>query len=173
MWFSVRECLKHVKRWAWGGGTLQEVSTARLGAWKQGGQPCGEKWAETSRRRSERFGGRAGTGRGLCRCSALPSKLLQAFCFYSSERGFWEKVWCNGTFIKPATSVALRTYCRWAKAKASSFYVSNKMKVRQRQTNIRYHHLHVESKKNDKKWTYLRNRNGLTDIKNKHGYQRG
>lgn len=47
-------------------------------------------------------------------------------------------------------AAALRTDCRRAKAKASSFYISNKMKVRQKKTNIIYHHLYVESEKNDK-----------------------
>ena len=42
---------------------------------------------ETSRRRSERFRGKAGMGRGLYRCSASPSMLLWAFCFHSNERG--------------------------------------------------------------------------------------
>ena len=43
--------------------------------------------------------------------------------------------------------------------------------VSQRKTNILWYHLHVESKKKKYKWTYLQDR--LTDIENKHDYQRG
>ena len=39
--------------------------------------------------------------------------------------------------------------------------------VSQIKTNIIWYHLYVESKKKKYKWTYLQNRNGLTDIENK------
>ena len=39
--------------------------------------------------------------------------------------------------------------------------------VRQRKTNIIWYHSYVESKKKWHKWTYLHNRNRLTDIENK------
>ena len=38
--------------------------------------------------------------------------------------------------------------------------------VSQRKTNIIWHHLYVESKKNDTNETYLKNRNRLTNIEN-------
>ena len=41
-------------------------------------------------------------------------------------------------------------------------------KVSQTKTNITWYHLYVESKTNDYKWTYLWNRNGLTDVENIH-----
>ena len=77
MWCAVRECLKHGKGWAWGGGTLQEASRARLGAWKQGGQPCGEKWAKRQAEGGQR-GLAGGRGReGGC-ADAAPS--LLSYC---------------------------------------------------------------------------------------------
>ena len=38
--------------------------------------------------------------------------------------------------------------------------------VSQRKTNIGWYHLYAESKKDWYKWTYLQNRNGLTDLEN-------
>ena len=103
----------------------------------------GEAWRkekreekETSRRRSERFGGKAGTGRRLYRCSALPSTLLQASAFTLVREepleGFEERYDVMGLPSNWSLAAALRTDCRRAKAKASS----NKIKVRQKKTNI-------------------------------------
>ena len=39
--------------------------------------------------------------------------------------------------------------------------------VSQRKVNIIWYHLYMESKKSWYKWTYLQNRNRLTDIENK------
>ena len=40
-----------------------------------------------------------------------------------------------------------------------------------RKTGIIWYHLYMESKLY--KWTYLKNKNRIIDIENKHGYQRG
>ena len=39
--------------------------------------------------------------------------------------------------------------------------------VSQTKTNIIWYRLYVESKKNGYKWTYLQNRNRVTDVENK------
>ena len=39
--------------------------------------------------------------------------------------------------------------------------------VSQRKTNIIWYHFYVESRKKSHKWTYLQNRNRLTDLENK------
>ena len=44
--------------------------------------------------------------------------------------------------------------------------------VSQRKTHIIWYHLHWNLKK-EHKWTYLQKRNKVTDVENKHGYQKG
>ena len=101
---------------------------------------------ERGRRKRQAGGGQRGLGgrqgweggctdvapRLLCYCGPSAFTLMRE----EALEGFEKRCDVMGLPSNWSLAAALRTDCRRAKAKASSFHISNKIKVRQKKTNI-------------------------------------